>query len=27
VVESITSNQDGDEVQKLTSKIVSFRRR
>ncbi|MBV2161074.1 MaoC family dehydratase [Achromobacter denitrificans] len=27
VVETITSNQDGEEVQKLTSKIVSFRRR
>lgn len=27
VVESITYNQHGEEVQKLTSKIVSFRRR
>ncbi|CAB3643095.1 MaoC family dehydratase [Achromobacter pestifer] len=27
VVESVTLNQDGDEVQKLTSKVVSFRRR
>jgi len=27
LVESVTFNQDGDEVQKLTSKVVSFRRK